>query len=197
MPSIPRTLDFISSNPHKVGEVRAILSDGLMGIELRSQALDLVEIQAVTVEEVSGEKCRAAAAKIDGAVLTEDTCLGFDALGGLPGPYVKWFLQNKSVGLEGLNNLLAAYDDKSAEAVCTFAYSAGPGHEPIIFQGRTRGKIVPARGPTDFGVTGWDSIFEVDGKTYAEMGKAEKNQISHRSKALAKLKEWLRSEPSC
>lgn len=77
----------------------------------------------------------------------------------------KWFLE--ALGHEGLNNLLAAYPDKSAQAVCTFAYCEGPGHEPIIFQGRTdvclscmqtfssaynaQGKIVPARGPTNFG----------------------------------------------
>jgi inosine triphosphate pyrophosphatase len=33
--------------------------------------------------------------------------------------------------------MLAGFEDKSAQAVCTFAYSEGPGHEPIIFQGRT------------------------------------------------------------
>jgi len=75
--------------------------------------------------------------------------------------------------------------------VCTFAYSAGPGHEPLIFQGRTDGKIVPARGPTRFG---FDPIFEYEGKTYAEMDKAEKNKISHRYKALEKLMTWLKSE---
>lgn len=62
----------------------------------------------------------------------------------------KYFLQ--ALGHEGLNNLLAAYEDKTAFAVCTFAYSAGPGHEPLIFQGRTQGKIVPARGPGVFGM---------------------------------------------
>ena len=46
----------------------------------------------------------------------------------------KWFLQ--ALGHEGLNNLLMAYEDKSAQAVCTFAYCSGPGHEPIIFEGR-------------------------------------------------------------
>ena len=56
-----------------------------------------------------------------------------------------------SIGHEGLNNMLVAYEDKSAQAVCTFAYSAGPGHEPLLFQGITDGKIVPARGPPDFG----------------------------------------------
>lgn len=43
----------------------------------------------------------------------------------------------KDIGHEGLNNLLAAYEDKSAKAVCTFGFSQGPGHEPILFQGIT------------------------------------------------------------
>ena len=102
--------------------------------------------------------------------MTEDTCLCFNALKELPGPYMyvgfiapcglsfyvvmidlcicvwcvvaeteyaiyrKWFLQ--AIGLEGLNNLLMAYEDKSAQAVCTFAYCEGPGHEVLIFEGR-------------------------------------------------------------
>ena len=93
--------------------------------------------------------------------------------------------------LAELNNLLAAYDDKSAYAQCVFSLSLGPGHAPIVFDGRTAGRIVPARGPTDFG---WDPVFEPDeggGKTYAEMEKAAKNAISHRYRALAKLREHL------
>ena len=45
--------------------------------------------------------------------------------------------------------------------------------------------------------TGWDSCFETqNGQTYAEMDKAEKNKISHRGKALEKLKEWLAAQPT-
>lgn len=77
--------------------------------------------------------------------MTEDTALGFKALGGLPGPYMqtpvcfhidrgrKWFLAE--IGHVGLNNLLAAYTDKSANAICTFAYSSGPGAEVELFEG--------------------------------------------------------------
>ena len=43
----------------------------------------------------------------------------------------------KELGHEGLVNMLAAYEDKTAQAVCTFAYCHGPGKEPILFQGRT------------------------------------------------------------
>jgi inosine triphosphate pyrophosphatase len=61
----------------------------------------------------------------------------------------KWFLS--TLGHGGLNNLLAAYEDKTAEAVCTFAYCAGVGCDVRLFQGRTVGKIVPARGAGTFG----------------------------------------------
>jgi inosine/xanthosine triphosphate pyrophosphatase family protein len=56
-----------------------------------------------------------------------------------------------ALGNDGLNNLLAAYEDKSATAVCTLAFSAGPGAEPILFQGRVLGTIVSPRGSQGFG----------------------------------------------
>lgn len=51
-----------------------------------------------------------------------------------------------------LHHMLDGFTDKSAQAVCTFAYSAGPGHEPVLFQGRTDGKLVESRGSTVFGM---------------------------------------------
>ena len=129
-----------------------------------------------------------AADAVDGPVMGEDTSLCFNALGGLPGPYIKWFLEK--TGHAGLNNLLAAYDDKSEYAQCIFSFSAGRGARVHTFDGRTAGTIVPARGPTDFG---WDPVFQPDGHeaTYAEMDKATKNAISHRYRALDSLRKWL------
>jgi inosine/xanthosine triphosphate pyrophosphatase family protein len=66
--------------------------------------------------------------QVGGPCITEDTALAFKALGGLPGPYIKYFL--KELGLEGLNTLLTGFPTKEAEAICTFAYSAGPGQFP-------------------------------------------------------------------
>ncbi|KAK6379858.1 nucleoside triphosphate pyrophosphohydrolase ham1 [Exophiala oligosperma] len=187
----PTTLNFITGNKNKLAEVQAILGS-VDGLTLQSRNVEGPEIQG-TIEEVARDKCSRAAEVVGGPVLTEDTALEFQALKGLPGPYIKYFLT--ALGHEGLNNMLAAYEDKTAFAVCTFGYCAGPGQEPILFQGRTKGKVVPARGPPNFG---WDPVFEYEGKTYAEMDKAEKNLISHRGKALDKLKVWLaggESEP--
>ena len=49
-------------------------------------------------------------------------------------PNSKWFLE--SVGLEGLNKMLAGFSDKGAAAFCNIAYATGPDDEPILFEGR-------------------------------------------------------------
>ncbi|GAA5894840.1 nucleoside triphosphate pyrophosphohydrolase HAM1 [Sporobolomyces salmoneus] len=191
----PRSILFVTGNANKLKEVRAILlasssssSSSSPQFEVESRDLDLPEIQGTT-QEVAIAKVRAAAEIVRGPCITEDTALGFEALGGLPGPFIKYFM--KSVGHEGLNSMLAGFESKKATAICTFAYSAGPDSEPILFEGTTEGTIVPARGPTHFG---WDPVFEPvegEGKTYAEMDGEAKNKISHRYRALEKLRKFL------
>ncbi|GAA5857689.1 hypothetical protein JCM8547_004331 [Rhodosporidiobolus lusitaniae] len=198
MPSPPRQILFVTGNANKLKEVRAILlastqhggadASATPSFTVESQDLDLPEIQGNT-REVARAKVMAAADKIGGPCITEDTALGFEALNGLPGPFIKYFM--KEVGHEGLNSMLSGFPSKKATAICTFAYSSGPGAEPILFEGKTDGKIVPARGPTNFG---WDPVFEPEegeGKTYAEMDPADKNEISHRYRALDKLRKFL------
>ena len=140
-------ITFITGNKKKLEEVLAILGDSLP-FALESAKLDLPELQGEPVE-VSIEKCRLASLQVDGPVMVEDTSLCFNALNGLPGVYIKWFLEK--TGHEGLNNIIAAYPDKSAYAQCIFSFCAGRGKEPVAFVGRTDGTIVPARGPLDFG----------------------------------------------
>ena len=143
---------------------------------------------------MASEKARLASERLGGLpVLVEDTSLCFIALGGLPGIYIKWFLEK--CGHDGLNRMLAGFEDKSAYAQCIFAYSPGGGQEPLLFVGRTQGRIVPARGDNQFG---WDPIFEpsdavCEGHTYATMSKEVKNKISHRFRALDKLRDHLLS----
>jgi len=176
----------VTGNPNKLIETKYILSQGIP-IEIDSQDLDIPEVQGTT-QEVAIAKCRRAAELLGRACITEDTALCYEALGGLPGPYIKHFYT--TLGHEGLNNLLTGFQTKDAYVVCTFAYSAGPGSEPILFEGRTDGTIVPARGSPTFG---WDPVFQPKGynKTYAEMTKEEKSVMSHRYIALVKLKEYL------
>eukprot|EP00633_Aureoumbra_lagunensis_P002914 CAMPEP_0197286656 /NCGR_PEP_ID=MMETSP0890-20130614/2232_1 /TAXON_ID=44058 ORGANISM="Aureoumbra lagunensis, Strain CCMP1510" /NCGR_SAMPLE_ID=MMETSP0890 /ASSEMBLY_ACC=CAM_ASM_000533 /LENGTH=223 /DNA_ID=CAMNT_0042755247 /DNA_START=235 /DNA_END=906 /DNA_ORIENTATION=- len=192
-PSKKEVITFVTGNAKKLEEVRAILErsgdDEMFPFLIENEKIDLPELQGEP-EEIAQEKVKTAAEIAQSAVCCEDTLLCFEALNGLPGPYIKWFL-NK-LGHDGLNKLLTGYENKSAYAQCLFGLCAGPGQPIRIFDGRTPGKIVPARGNNDFG---WDPIFEPDesahGQTYAEMPKDEKNSISHRNRALIQLRKWL------
>lgn len=192
------TITFVTGNANKLKEVIAILStsesqDGTSKVgkySITNKSLDLDEVQG-TIEEVTINKAKAAANILKGPVLVEDTCLGFEAFNNLPGPYIKWFV--KSIGLSGLVDMLYKFENKGANAICTFGYCEGPDAEVKLFQGVTKGNIVDSRGPTDFG---WDSVFEPEGfdQTYAEMDKKTKNTISHRFRALDKLRDFLTNQ---
>uniref|UniRef100_A0A6M2DJW5 Inosine triphosphate pyrophosphatase n=1 Tax=Xenopsylla cheopis TaxID=163159 RepID=A0A6M2DJW5_XENCH len=184
-----RTLTYVTGNAKKLEEVIAILGKNFPRT-LDSYKIDLPELQG-EIDEICIKKCQAAAKHLDKPVIIEDTCLCFNALHGLPGPYIKWFLEK--LHPEGLHKLLTGWEDKSAQAVCTFAYSSGAGGEVILFKGITEGTIVEPRGSRDFG---WDACFQPNGydKTYGELPKEIKNQISHRSKALEKVREYFDNE---
>ena len=200
-----KVVTFVTGNAKKLEEVKSILKlastdeeeedkggKKMMKINLISRSIDLPELQGDPID-IAKEKCLLASKEIEGPTLVEDTSLCFNALKGLPGPYVKWFLEK--TGLDGLNNMLLSYEDKTAYAQCVFAYCEGgekSAEEVEVFVGRTNGRIVKARGKTEFG---WDAVFEPDEqrdvddkKTYGEMEKEEKNAISHRFRALEKLR---------
>uniref|UniRef100_A0A8D8PXN2 Inosine triphosphate pyrophosphatase n=1 Tax=Cacopsylla melanoneura TaxID=428564 RepID=A0A8D8PXN2_9HEMI len=176
---------FVTGNIKKLEEIKQILGPKVP-FEIKHQKIDLPELQG-EMDDISIKKCDEARKIVQDRVVVEDTCLCFNALGGLPGPYVKWFLEK--LGPPGLNKMLAGFEDKSAKAVCTFAFGDQDG-KVHLFRGETHGQIVEPRGPDTFG---WDSCFQPDGYslTYAEMPKEQKNQISHRYKALNKLREHL------
>ena len=88
----PRNYDV--GNKKKLEEVQRILQfNESSRFHLDNFKVDLPELQGDPLE-IAKEKCRLAAEKIGGAVITEDTSLCFNALHGLPGPYIKWFLDS-------------------------------------------------------------------------------------------------------
>ncbi|XP_048800502.1 inosine triphosphate pyrophosphatase isoform X2 [Lagopus muta] len=131
---VRRSVVFVTGNAKKLEEVTQILGDS-SPYTLVAKKIDLPEYQGEP-DEISVQKCREAARQIRGPVIIEDTCLCFNALGGLPGPYIKWFLEKLKP--EGLYKLLAGFEDKSAYALCTFAFSTGNPEEPVkLFKGQT------------------------------------------------------------
>jgi len=174
-------LYFITGNKNKFDEVAAILP------EVEQLDIDLPEIQEIDPHEIIKAKLTEAFQHTSGEFIVEDTSLYLDCMNGLPGPLIKWFL--KTVGNKGLADIAEKFGNSKAQAKTMIGYATDR-DDIHFFEGVVEGKIVQPQAVSGFG---WDPIFLPDGhtKTFAEMDKPEKNEISMRRMALNKLSEFL------
>ena len=154
------TITFVTGNRKKLSEAQSIF-DSECDIPFRLEplgGLDLDELQSDVPEKIAAAKCRLAARVVGGPVMVDDTSLCFTALEGMPGPYIKWFMNTG--GCEGLVRMLHGFSDRRAWAQCCIAFSPGPGAEPCVYTGKTHGRIMcDVAGDGGFG---WDAIFVPD-----------------------------------
>lgn len=173
---------FITGNKHKVRYLEQWL-----GMPIRHQKIDLDEVQSLDLKVVTEHKARQAYHIVQKPVLVEDVGLTFNALGRLPGPLIKWFLEE--LDLRQLCNLLSKDDDHSA--VASILYGLYDGKTMHYFGADISGTITDKpRGDLGFG---WNAIFVPDGsdKTYAQMTDEEIVPFSHRAAAIEKLRAFL------
>ncbi len=157
---------------------------------LEGRDLDLPEIQSLDLLEVLRHKGREASRVVGGPVIVDETGLELEAMGGFPGPLVKWMLE--TVGHEGMARLAAAEGNTRARAVCGLYYTDGLREVHAV--GSSSGDLVlPPRGRHGFG---WDPVFRPDGSelTYGELGPDEKDAISHRGRAWRAFVDALAAE---
>ena len=176
------TLTFITGNASKAEQLARHLE-----FPVEHKKLDIPEIQSLDLKEVAEHKAKEAYKQIQGPVLVEDTSLVFHALGKLPGPLIKWFLEQ--LDNEGLCRLLDGYKDRAALAKVCFCFYDGDALR--IFEGKMKGSIANSpRGERGFG---WDSIFIPEGKTktWGEMDIEEQKETSMRRIALKELEGYL------
>lgn len=174
-------LTVVTSNPHKLAEINEIL-----GTNHQVSKIDIPEIQTLDLDEVIVHKIKDAYEKIKKPVMIEDVSLEIKALGGLPGTFVKFFLD--ALGTEGTAALVKGKDTSTTATAAVAIYD---GKNLKIFKGEVIGTLsFKNRGTHGFG---FDKVFIPKGyrQTYAEMPQELKNQISHRGKALRKVKAYL------
>ncbi len=176
---------FITGNQGKADNLARHL-----GIALEHQKVELDEIQSVHLEEIVTHKVKQAYDIIGKPVLVEDVALGFAALGGLPGPFVKFFVDAPG-GLENMCRMLDSFDDRSAVGECMYGYYDGG--EVRLFHGQLDGTIAQhPRGDNGFG---WDKIFEpagYDGKTRAELNDQKYAEVYEIIRPYAALRQFLK-----
>ena len=186
-----------SHNQKKMVEMKAILSQ--MGVEVLSQAEVGVDLEpeetGTTFEENSLLKARAVMEASGLPAIADDSGLMVDALGGDPGVY------SARYGGPGLDDTgrwqlllknMAGESNRACKFVSVICCAFPDGGE-VMARGECPGIL--AQGPSGDGGFGYDPIFYLPqlGKTMAQLTPAEKNQISHRARALAGFqKEWER-----
>ncbi len=173
---------FVTGNKAKVLWLERFLEQ-----EVDSHRLHLEELQSFDNSVIVEHKAKQAYQEINTPVLVEDTSLVFHAFGQLPGPYVKWFMQE--VGLDGMCRMLDNFDDRTATGCVTYGYYDGQSLQ--VIENKVAGKI--ASEPKGEGGHGWDPIFIPNGsrKTYAQMNDKELDQFALRSGAIPGLKAIL------
>lgn len=181
------TFTVVTSNENKAREVAAFFA----GVaEVRHTFLEIPEFRDNDVGVIAEEKARYAWDVLRCPLIVDDTGFFVTALNGFPGPYAAYVLD--TIGMEGILRLLEGVEDRSAYFETAIAYADAEGviH---VFRGVVTGTVVSPRGEEGFG---YDPIFSVDGRTFAERTIAEKATMSHRGRALAALRRFLVSGES-
>lgn len=157
-----------------------------------------IEETGETFEENALIKARAVMEKTGKAAFADDSGLTVDALGGAPGIYSARYAGENATDAERTEKLLSEMknvpeEERGAAFVSVIAYVTPEGKEKI-FRGECRGRIdtVP-RGENGFG---YDPVFLIPekGVSFGEMSEEEKNEISHRGRAMRLFAAWLENE---
>ncbi|HSM45294.1 MAG TPA: RdgB/HAM1 family non-canonical purine NTP pyrophosphatase [Acidimicrobiia bacterium] len=188
---IPR-LVVASKNPDKIAEIEEVLSATNLAGEI-VRGLDWPDIveSGATLEENARLKARAVVEATGLPVVADDTGLEVAALEGAPGVHTARFAGSAARyedNVAKLIEVMAGVEDRRARFRTVVALAFPDGVE-VVAEGELEGAITERpRGERGFG---YDPVFEVDGRTLAQMSAEEKNRLSHRARAIRALAESL------
>ncbi len=181
-----------SKNEHKIGEILDVLESTGLDIDLvRDVEWPDVEETEPTLEGNALLKARSVRKQTGFAVIADDSGLEVDALGGAPGVISARYAGPDATYSDNVDKLLEEMEgviDRRAQFRTVMVLIDDAGDE-LIVEGIMEGSITrERRGSNGFG---YDPVFLVGDRTFAEMATREKNEISHRAQALRALAEVL------
>ncbi|MBC2921145.1 non-canonical purine NTP pyrophosphatase [Staphylococcus saprophyticus] len=187
-----------STNKGKINDFKVIFPDfNVIGIAEIIEDFD-VEETGDTFEANAKLKSEAAAKALNKRVIADDSGLEVFALDGEPGVYSARYAgtdKDDDANIDKLLTQLGDETDRSAQFVCVISMST-PGEETVQFKGTVQGEITLSKiGEHGFG---YDPIFYLDdkNKTMAQLSAEEKSEVSHRGKAIEKLRQYLEGDVS-
>ena len=183
---------FATANPHKLEEINEISKGSGIKFILPPAGFNPIENGATFEEENSLIKAKAAN-KLSGKMsLADDSGLCVESLNGAPGLYSARYAGTQAEKIVKLLEEMKDKTNRKAKFVCTMTLLDESGNILCVKTGECHGEI--AHKAAGCGGFGYDPIFLVEGaggKTMAEMTEHEKNEISHRGRALRMILEFL------
>ncbi|HEY9639821.1 MAG TPA: RdgB/HAM1 family non-canonical purine NTP pyrophosphatase [Coleofasciculaceae cyanobacterium] len=183
-----------TSNPGKLKEMQAYLTDPTLGWELMLKPQELeIEETGTTFMENACLKASQVAIALGKWAIADDSGLAIDALGGAPGLYSARYAETEQLRIERVLRELAGETQRQAQFVCAVAIARPDGAIALQAEGICRGEILTQ--PRGIGGFGYDPIFYVPEQqlTFAEMPAAVKHEISHRGRAFQILLPQLQA----
>lgn len=194
-----REIVFATNNEHKLQELREIVGHKFNILSLAQIGChDDIPETASTIEGNAEMKARYVKQHYGYDCFSDDTGLEIDALGGEPGVYSARYAGSGHDSEANIDKVLAKLQGVPPErrtARFRTAVALLQGQQLHIFEGKVEGHILTERHGT--GGFGYDSIFapvEGRGLTFAQMQPQEKNAMSHRGRAVARLVQFLASQ---
>ena len=185
---VPAHIVVGSQNPDKIAEVETVLDGSGLGITIvRGLAWPPIDETEDTLAGNALIKARAVCAKTGIAAVADDTGLEVDALGGEPGVHTARFAGPDATYEDNVALLLRRLEGQGLRTARfrTAVALVTPEGDELVTHGELHGTITTGR--RGEGGFGYDPVFDVDGRTLAEIGDIEKNEISHRARALQAL----------
>ena len=187
-----------TGNSHKTAEIRAILGAGYVVSDLKAHPeLPAVEETGSTFLENATLKAVEISKQVEGLILSDDSGLEVDALGGEPGVYSSRYAGeagNDEANNKKLLHELQGKDNRKARFRCVMVL-AQDGEVLTSFDGAVEGRMLSElHGEGGFG---YDPLFVPDGydQTFSQLSEGIKNQLSHRAVAMQKVVAWLATSP--
>lgn len=167
---------FATGNSGKIATLKSHFSLGGVDVTIVQEPLELIEPQAATATEVARVKAKQAYDLLKRPVLVDDSSFHIHALGGFPGPYIKYMLE--TVGVDGIVKFMQGQSDRRAYFISSLVFIDEHG-EVHVFEGKDKDGVIVDYVDVNDHPEAWSDLWKIfappnpGGKTYSQLNHEE------------------------
>jgi non-canonical purine NTP pyrophosphatase (RdgB/HAM1 family) len=190
-----KAVNFVTTNKGKLATLQHYFDALNINIPINQCEVDIIEPQAGSATEVARSKARTAFELLHQPLLVDDSSFHIAALGGFPGPYIKYMLS--TIGIEGILNFMEGKNDRSAYFLSSLVYIDAVGNEHVFedesYTGTLTDKIIEVEDPRAWGDLHKVFIPTGTNKVLAELSNDERAALNKKDDSYYQFSLWLKA----